>query len=203
MQARRRRREGTSGAAFVTLVGQFPRIFRPRRILRLQSMAEGFVRPPRQQVGAGSACRQSAARPQIRRIRELQSMVPGFVFYSAAASGSRPCRPAASGSRPCRPAAASACRLSLPAKNLEALIYGRQIRVLSGGSNRVQAQPAGSKWQSARPARLTSGWGADRCGGGRGGRSRTGFPPPRGARPRRRCTRPRRSARAPRRSAER
>ena len=156
-------------------------------------MAEGFVRPPRQQVGAGSACRQSAARPQIRRIRELQSMVPGFVFYSAAASGSRPCRPAA----------ASACRLNLPAKNLEALIYGRQIRVLSGGSNRVQAQPAGSMWQSARPARLTSGWGADRCGGGRGGRSRTGFPPPRGARPRRRCTRPRRSACAPRRSAER
>ena len=67
----------------------------------------------------------------------------------------------------------------------------------------VVARTRGSMWQSARPARLTSGWGADRCGGGRGGRSRTGFPPPRGARPRRRCTRPRRSARAPRRSAER
>ena len=39
-------------------------------------------------------------------------------------------------------------------KNLEALVYGRQIRALSGGSIRVQAQPAGSKWQSARPTRL-------------------------------------------------
>ena len=44
------------------------------------------------------------------------------------------------------PAAASACRLSLPiTKNLEALIYGRQIRVLSGGSEWLSALPTGSK----------------------------------------------------------
>ncbi len=57
-------------------------------------------------------------------------MLPGFVFC---------------------PAAASACRLSLPAKNLEALIYGRQIRVLSGGSKRQSALPTGSKWLRAPP----------------------------------------------------
>ena len=38
-----------------------------------------------------------------------------------------------------------------PAKNLEALIYGRQIRVLFGGSQWVQAQPVGSRWVRALP----------------------------------------------------
>ena len=41
--------------------------------------------------------------PENRRPRELQSMAPGVVFYSAAAGGSRHCRSAATG-----------CRLSLP-----------------------------------------------------------------------------------------
>ena len=70
-------------------------------------MADRFVRPLRQQVGADSACRQSAARPQIRRIRELQSMVPGFVLYSAAAGGCRPGRPTAVGAGHCPVAANS------------------------------------------------------------------------------------------------
>ena len=123
----------------------------------------------------------------------------------------------------CRQRLPSICGTSADSKNSGTSIYGSRIRVLFGGSRWLSARPTdkqlgpgtarwrptvvartrGSMWQSARPARLTSGWGADRCGGGRGGRSRTGFPPPRGARPRRRCTRPRRSARAPRRSAER
>ena len=38
------------------LWGSIPRVFRKRGILRLQSMADGFAWPPRQQVGAGSAC---------------------------------------------------------------------------------------------------------------------------------------------------
>ena len=80
----------------------------------------------RQQPGAGSACRQQVAvgpadRQQVapgtarRRNQPLQCMAADFVCCPAAASGSRPCRPAAggsghrpaaaSGSRPCRPAA--------------------------------------------------------------------------------------------------
>ena len=85
-------------------------------------------------------------------------MADRFVFCSAAAGGSRQCRPSIR-KKSCgfaeisrfnlwrlisspEPAAASACRLSLPiTKNLEALIYGRQIRVLFGGS----------RWESAMP----------------------------------------------------
>ena len=63
----------------------------------------------RQQVGPGTA---------RRRIRELESMVPEFVSEPAAASGSRPCRPAASG-----------CRLSLPAASGSRHCRpGRQLR---------------------------------------------------------------------------
>ena len=81
---------------------------------------------------------------RIRRNQPLQFMAADFAFYPAAASGSRPCRPAASGSGHCPampthnpqrilrirrnqplqtmaadfvfcPAAAGGCRLSLPA----------------------------------------------------------------------------------------
>ena len=43
--------------------------------------------------------------PENRRNQPLQFMAAGFVFYPAAAGGSRHCRPAACGSRHCRPAA--------------------------------------------------------------------------------------------------
>ena len=83
--------------------------------------------------------------------------------------------------RSARGVAGSACRSSCGAitptfpttKNLEALIYGRQIRVLFGGSQCVQAQPAhrfpgipgkpetlaapiyGGQWSSLEPAAAT------------------------------------------------
>ncbi len=127
-----------------------------------QSEAEPPPASPSRQCRP-SICGES---PQIRRNQPLQSMAADFVFCLAAATGSRPCRPAATG-----------CRLSLPAvptfnlrgkpadsKKSAALIYGGWFRVLSGGSrwlsalptgsNRVQAQPAGSAdLQSAGEAR--------------------------------------------------
>ena len=60
-----------------------------------------------------------------------------------------PIEPAgASGCRPCRPAmpTRSFPKRSGKPKNPGSLIYASRIRVLFGGSNRVQAQPAGSRW---------------------------------------------------------
>ena len=48
-------------------------------------------------------------------------------------------------------------------KNLAALIYGRQIRVLSGGSNRLSALPTGSQWVQAQPAGHQRDQGSLRC----------------------------------------
>ena len=61
-------------------------------IVRLCAIQE----PPPVRVGI--------ADPENRRIRELKFMVPEFVSEPAAASGSRPCRPAAGGCRHCLPA---------------------------------------------------------------------------------------------------
>ena len=71
-------------------------------------MAEGCVWPAQTNFGGGlGSAKRSGASPsggesaaptinpqrilRIRRIRELESMVPEFVFYSAAAGGTGPC----------------------------------------------------------------------------------------------------------------
>ena len=111
---------------------------------------------PRQQVGAGSACRSSCGVLHLilskRRILRLQFMAEGFVLASAAASGCRPCRPG--GSRwlsalptrrqqvavgPADPAAASGCRPCRPrgSKWLSALPTPRQ-QVAVGPADRQQ-----------------------------------------------------------------
>ena len=57
--------------------------------IRRQQVEPGTAR--RQQVGLGTI-----VFTVLRRIREVQFMLPEFVFYSAAAGGCRPCRPGGS-----------------------------------------------------------------------------------------------------------
>ena len=77
---------------------------------------------------------------RIRRNQPLQSMAVDFVARIRGSQWNR-----------ALPGGGKWLRVLPNTKNLEALIYGRQIRVLFGGSKWVQAQPA---WLSM-PSRLS------------------------------------------------
>ena len=77
---------------------------------------------------------------RIRRNQPLQSMAVDFVARIRGSQWNR-----------ALPGGGKWLRVLPNTKNLEALIYGRQIRVLFGGSQWVQAQPAGSRWVRVLP----------------------------------------------------
>ncbi len=109
------------------------------------ALAEASGSRPRRPAAPAGNLRGS---PQIRRIRELQSMVPNSSLGPAEASGSRPCRlAAATGCRPRRPAA--------PAGNLRGSPQIRRIRELQSMVPEFVARPGGSRWPSALPTRLS------------------------------------------------
>ena len=127
--------------------------------------------PVRRGAGAGMACRQrKSARPtenpqcgfadfgrfslwrtivveRTRGSNRVQAQPAGSQWVQAQPAGSKRVQAQPAVRNPCRGRSSS----FPPAKNLEALIYGRQIRVLFGGSQWVQAQPAGSRWVRALP----------------------------------------------------
>ena len=78
---------------------------------------------------------------------------PKSSIEPAGASGCRPCRPATPTRRQVEamPTRSFPERSGKP-KNPGSLIYASRIRVLFGGSNRVQAQPAGNNRVQAQPA---------------------------------------------------
>ena len=135
-------------------------------------MANRFVRPRRQQVVIGTAdpsvaysdsspfrgtqiapnrvfherrgVREADGGVHQRRNWELQSMVPNFAFYPAAASGTGHC--------PADNAGSTIRRESCGFEEIgNSTIYGSQFRVLSRGSNRLSALPTGSNRNRALP----------------------------------------------------
>ena len=85
----------------------------------------------------------ATGKSEKRRIRELESMAPEFVFYPAAATGCRPCRPALPARR--KSAAPTGVFRGIPEnrriRELKFMVPGFVER--TGGSNRLSALPTG------------------------------------------------------------
>ena len=129
---------------------KFLRIRRPRP---LQGMAaDGRRQDARQQVGAGSACREV---PGNRRIRELQFMVPEFVARTGGSRWNRALP--GGGQRSSIGCAAAGCGVVTPrfpqTKHPETLVYDRGMRVVPAAAGGCRpCRPAAASGTGPCPA---------------------------------------------------